>query len=176
MTRTELNVIRGLFRRCVRDIVRSLGENRRGGAVAAEPVANGVGLDWKGVVGGWLEGARGELPQREGRVYVTPALVLERALGVTPARSSGHGTVIHRLLVELGWRRGDRIRVGGVKVTPYWAPAPAGASAGDTRRFWPAPQGLTEAEVKEAGERLRASGVLEQSTGPRDGTSAGRVP
>lgn len=57
-----------------------------------------------------------------GRRYVTPALVLEAALGIRPEQHCGHGTRIADTLAELGWAQGKRFRVGGVKVTPYYSP------------------------------------------------------
>jgi hypothetical protein len=66
-----------------------------------------------------------ELPRTSaGRVYVTPSLVMEQALGIPAERHRAQGTTIADTLSELGWAQGDRIRIGGVKVTPYYSPDP----------------------------------------------------
>lgn len=74
-----------------------------------------------------------DLPKAaNGREYVTPRMVMEEALGIPPERHCAHGTRIADTLAELGWAQGSRMRVGGVKVTPYYSPAPnAEADAAD---------------------------------------------
>lgn len=71
---------------------------------------------------GWIK--RDELPTHpvDGRTYVTPALVLSKALGVPLERHQAAGSKVADTLVELGWMGGARLKVAGVKVTPYYQP------------------------------------------------------
>jgi hypothetical protein len=49
---------------------------------------------------------------------------MEQALGIPAERHRAQGPTIADTLSELGWAQGDRIRIGGVKVTPYYSPDP----------------------------------------------------
>lgn len=82
-----------------------------------------------------------------GRRYVTPALVLEAALGIRPEQHCGHGTRIADTLSELGWAQGKRFRVGGVKVTPYYSP-----------------EYNAEADAAERDEEIERSAIQSEST------------
>lgn len=74
---------------------------------------------------GWVK--RSDLPvdPLNNRAFVTPALVLSQALGVPLERHQAAGAKIADTLAELGWLPAARIRVGGVKVTPYYQPEAA---------------------------------------------------
>lgn len=71
---------------------------------------------------GWIK--RDELPTHpvDGRAYVTPALVLSKALGVPLERHQAAGPKVADTLTELGWIGAARMTIGGVKVTPYYQP------------------------------------------------------
>lgn len=69
-------------------------------------------------------------------------------------------TALGEELRALGWRV---VRRDGPRRERVYGKGQA--TPADRSRYWPAPQGLTAAEVEEAGERLRASGVLGQGTG-----------
>lgn len=94
---------------------------------------------------------RGELPATPaGRRYVTPALVMEDALGIPPERHRGQGPLIADTLAELGWAQGRRMRVAGVKVTPYYSPE-ANPEADEAERAAQIDQSEREAIEAEGG-------------------------
>lgn len=70
----------------------------------------------------------GKLPKdpKSGREYVTTTMVLSKALGVPLDRHRQNDLAATNTLAELGWQSGDRIKVGGVKLTPYYPPEPDG--------------------------------------------------